>query len=137
MYKKVKNDITSEFVYNIRKNKKPDLDYLPDLFYIDCGDKKEVREWLDGLGFVWFDGESLVSCGLNSVTVFLIEKESMKVSPLDVVPYLHTKVTPVIGKTQIDAVTGFTLEPKESKELSELKKSYEELGEKIRNMESK
>jgi hypothetical protein len=126
IYRGLKNDITESFLLS------PQTQTLPEKWYLDCGDKMEVREWLDSLGYTWNTGHSLTNFlesekGLRSYGNTIVywstveEEDSIQHEG-------YTKITPTISTKPVDYVSGFTIEPSINKELEALEAAYKELG---------
>ncbi len=135
-YDKAKNDITESFLTPYQP--------LPEKWYIDCGDKIEVREWLEELGYVkapCYDyykmaGRTTLQSFLNTKQ-YTVRSQSLE----DLKDKGYTKIIPTISTrpvtTQVEHVSGWCIEntptePLINKELEALETSYKELGEKIK-----
>lgn len=122
-------DRTEEFfAYLLSKNSFEEQ--LPSNFYIDCGDRIEVREWLDGMGFKWCDGESLILDGLDESIIYA--NKSMSHCYIGVrFTENYTLIKPKLTVTSFEVAQSESDSKARNKELESLKQAHKELGERI------
>lgn len=100
-------------------------------FYIDCGDRIEVREWLSEMGFMWFGGASIIKNVYNLKEIYVKLEEKKCFSMVD------SEEEYALVKPKL-TVTSFEVERSQSnedygrnKELEELKRLHDEIGERL------
>lgn len=130
----LKVDRTKEFFshLNTEKTSKTSTESLPPKFYIDCGDRIEVREWLDSMGFKWCGGKSLLLDGLCESVIY-VDNELLKCCYIGVRhPERYVFIKPKLGVTsfEVECIQSDHDEGR-SKEIKELKRLHNEIGERL------
>lgn len=132
-YKDLRNDITESFLVSTQP--------LPEKWYIDCGDKMEVREWLEDMGYISLSGQSLTKSLLDHKVLYMMNYKTKKgvvagCHEVTLIARGYTKIIPVTSTKpvtiQVKYISGFNIESPVNKELEALENSYKELGEKIK-----
>lgn len=124
-------DRTEDF-FAYLSDKKPSEEQLPSKFYIECGDRIEVREWLHNMGFKWVNGASIT----NTKNVYDLKKIYVKSEEMACSTWFKDKEEYTLIKPKL-TVTSFEVERTQSdgnerrKEIEELKRLHNEIGERL------
>lgn len=103
---------------------------LPSKFYIDCGDRIEVREWLDGMGFMWSSGGGLLSHLTGNKHIWSDNETKVCYSAVSF-DWHYTLIKPKLTVTSFEVERTESDNDERNKELEELKRLHDEIGERL------